>query len=166
MSHKGVTAMARDRTDYDETHGDRPLDLSIIVRVLGAIAAGVMTVIGLVAVAKVSWGDNGFDAAAVDVAGMSFTPEVAVATAAAGVIALIAAALWDVTSKLIVGVLLVAGGIVILLTGSDEVDANWAFENSQGWLAIVVGAALIVAAVLMQMMWTGRRVDRRGPIAT
>jgi drug/metabolite transporter (DMT)-like permease len=30
----------------------------------------------------------------------------------------------------------------------------------------LVGATLIVAAVLMQMMWTGRRVDHRGPVAT
>jgi hypothetical protein len=158
--------MRHDRADYDDTHVEHSLDLSIILRVLAAIAAGVMTVIGLIAVAKVSWGDNGFDAAAVDVAGLSFTPEVAVATAAAGVIALIAAALWDITSKLVVGGLLVAAGIVILLTGSDEVDANWAFENGQGWLAIAVGAALIVAAVLMQVMWTGRRADHRRPIAT
>jgi hypothetical protein len=152
--------------DYQVAHRTPAFDLSIVLRVIGAVAAGVMTVIGLVAVAKVSWANDGFDAAAVDVAGMTFTPEVAVATAAAGVVALIAAALWDITSKLVVGGLLLVTGIVILLTGSDEVNANWTFENGQGWLAIAVGAILVVAAILMQMMWTSRRVGHRDPIAT
>jgi predicted membrane channel-forming protein YqfA (hemolysin III family) len=66
----------------------------------------------------------------------------------------------------VVGGLLLVTGIVILLTGSDEVNANWTFENGQGWLAIAVGAILVVAAILMQMMWTSRRVGHRDPIAT
>lgn len=151
--------------DADAAQRTHAFDASIVLRLLAAIAAGVMTVIGLVAVAKVSWGDDGFDAAAVDVAGMTFTPEVAVAFAAAGVVALIAAALWDAASKLIVGGLLVVAGIVILLTGSNEVDENWAFDNAQGWLAIAVGATLVVVAILMQMMWSSRRVDRRSMVS-
>ncbi len=157
------------REPVDEDYGRetvRAWDPSMIFRVIGAIAAGVMTVIGLIAVAKVSWGDNGFDAAAVDVAGMTFTPEVAVATAAAGIVALVAAAMYDRTSKLIVGVLLVAGGIVILLTDTTDTNGNWVFDNGQGWLAIGVGATLIVVALLMQWVWTGsRRASHHHPIA-
>ncbi len=163
--------MALHRTEPVGEHYDtdvvRTWDPSIILRVIGAIAAAVMTVIGLVAVAKISWGDNGFDASPVNVAGMTFTPEVAVATAAAGVIALIAAAMWDLTSKLIVGVLLIAGGIVILLTGSTDVGGNWVFEDGHGWLAIGVGATLVVVGLLMQMAWnTGRRVSHHDPVAS
>lgn len=127
----------------------------VLLRVIGAVAAGVMTVIGLLAMAKVSWGDNGFDASPVDVAGMTFTPEVAVATAVAGVIALLAAALWDVTSKLVVGALLVVAGIVILLT-DGSVDGNWTFDDGQAWLAIIVGGVLIAAALLLGMVRTAR----------
>ena len=125
----------------------------MLLRVVGAVAAGVMTVIGLLAVAKVSWGDNGFDASPVNVAGMAFTPEVAVATAVAGVIALLAAALWDVTSKLVVGTLLVVVGIVILLT-DGSVNSNWTFENGQAWLAVIVGGVLIAVALLLGMVRT------------
>ena len=153
--------------DHYDTDTVRTWDPSIILHVVGAIAAGVMTVIGLVAVAKISWGDKGFDAAAVTAAGMTFTPEVAVATAAAGVIALVAAAMWDLTSKLIVGVLLVAGGIVILLTDAPDTNGNWVFENGHGWLAIGVGTTLIVVAVLMHTLWTaGPKVSDHGPVVS
>ncbi len=150
---------------YDIDHV-RAWDPSIILRVIGAVAAGVMTVIGLVAVAKISWGDNGFDAPGVNVAGMTFTPEVAVATAAAGAIALIAAAMWDRTSKLIVGGLLIVGGVVILLTDSTDTHGNWVFANGHGWLAIGVGATLVVVAALMQAAWTGRRVSHHDAVVS
>src|SRR5262245_10997132 len=130
----------------------RTWNSSIFFRLLAVIAGGVMTVIGLIAVAEVSWGDAGFDAPPVDVAGMSFTPTVAVATAAAGVIALIAGALYDRASKLVVGGLLVVGGVVILFTDTVS-NPDWAFVDGQGWLAIGVGATLIVVAALMQMAW-------------
>jgi hypothetical protein len=163
-----VHQTAREGDHYTADAG-HTWDPSIIFRVIGAIAAAVMTVIGLVAVAEVSWGDQGFDASAVNVAGLTFTPEVAVATAAAGVVALIAAAMWDVTSKLIVGVLLVAGGIVILLTDGIDTNGNWIFENGHGWLAIGVGTTLIVVAVLMQMVWTPtaeHRANDHSPLAS
>jgi hypothetical protein len=140
----------------------RTWNSSIVFRLLAVLAGGVMTVIGLVAVAEVSWGGNGFDAPPVDVAGMTFTPTVAVVTAAAGIIALIAGALYDRASKLVVGGLLIVGGVVILLTDTVS-NPDWAFEDGQGWLAIGVGATLIVAAALMQMVWTAseRRPERR-----
>jgi hypothetical protein len=159
--------MERDRYDEDydvATSRTRTWDPGVLLRVVGAIAAGVMTVIGLIAVAKISWGDNGFDAAPVNVAGMVFTPEVAVATAAAGVIALIAGAVYDRASKLIVGALLVCAGIVILVTNPTN-NLDWTFDDGQGWLAIGVGVTLIVVAVLMQMIWTtGHRVRHGGAV--
>jgi len=153
--------------DYDvQTEHTRSWDASIVFRILAAIAAGVMTVIGLIAVARVSWGDNGFDAPPVDVAGMMFTPEVAVTTAAAGLIALIAAALYDRTSKLIVGGLLVCAGIVGLLVDPTD-NVNWFFEDGHAWLAIGVGATLIVVALLMQTVWTAdRHVRHSRPVAS
>jgi hypothetical protein len=125
-----------------------------------------MTVIGLIAVAQVSWGDNGFDAPPVEVAGMTFTPTVAVVTAAAGILALIAGALYDRASKLVVGALLVVGGVVILFTDTVA-NPDWSFDDGQGWLAIGVGATLIVVAALMQMAWAAprRRIDRDESVA-
>jgi hypothetical protein len=142
----------------------RTWDSSIFLRLLAVIAGGVMTIIGLIAVAEVSWGDNGFDAAPVDVAGMTFTPTVAVVTAAAGLIALVAGALYDRASKLVVGALLVVGGIVILFTDTVG-NPDWTFEDGQAWLAIGVGVTLIVVAALMRMVWApDHGVRHRGPV--
>ena len=70
------------RTDRDTYYDDDVAteraggwDMNMLFRLIAVVAAGVMTVIGLIAVAKVSWGDNGFDAAPVDVAGMSSHPK-------------------------------------------------------------------------------------------
>ena len=153
--------------DYavEERSTERGWDASIVFRLIAVVAAGVMTIIGLIAVAQVSWGD-GFDAAPVDVAGMSFTPEIAVTVAAAGLIALLAAAVADRASKLVVGALLVCAGIVVLVTDTIS-EPDWAFDDGQGWLAIGVGATLLVVAVLMQAVWsTGRDVHQRRPLAS
>src|SRR5689334_21468933 len=88
------------RVDRVATH-----DYSIVVRVIAAIAAAVPTIIGLIALARVDWGNGGFDAAAVSSAGMTFTPAVALGTFVAGLLALIAACTYDRASKLIMGAL-------------------------------------------------------------
>lgn len=157
--------MPRTTTGYDEDFvtedrtTERSWDASIVFRLIAVVAAAVMTTIGLIAVARMSWGD-GFDAAPVDVAGMTFTPEIAVTIAGAGLIALLVAALADRASKLVVGALLVIGGIVVMLADPSEPD--WAFDDGQAWLAIGVGATLVVVALLMQAAWsTARRVHRR-----
>src|SRR5690606_36415725 len=68
------SAMSRTTPDYDEGFVTedrttaRSWDASIVFRLIAVIAAAVMTTIGLIAVARTSWGD-GFDAAPVDVAG-------------------------------------------------------------------------------------------------
>ncbi len=161
------------RTDRDTYYDDDVAteraggwNMNMLFRLIAVVAAGVMTVIGLIAVAKVSWGDNGFDAAPVDVAGMSFTPEVAVTIAGAGIIALIAAAVADRASKLVVGALLFCGGVVILATDTAS-ELDWRFDDGMGWLAIGVGATLVAMAVLMYATWsTGRRhVRHRRPVA-
>jgi hypothetical protein len=82
------------------------------------------------------------------------------------VIALIAAAMYDRTSKLVVGGLLVCAGIVGLFVDPTD-SADWFFEDGHAWLAIGVGATLIVVALLMQTVWTTRRhVGHRRPIAS
>jgi hypothetical protein len=145
-----------------EDRTSRSWDASIVFRLIAVVAAAVMTVIGLIAVAQISWGD-GFDAAAVDVAGIAFTPEVAVTVAAAGLVALVAAATADRASKLVVGALLVCAGVVVLATDTVT-EPDWAFDDGLGWLAIGVGATLIVMAVLMQAAWSTHRVHQHRPI--
>lgn len=131
------------------------------VRVLAMAAAAVATIIGVIALFRIDW-NNGLDSSAVDVAGMIMTPEVAIVTVVAGIIALAAAASPERGSKLVVGAVLAIGGVAILLIGdADRLDLQ--VERAHGWLALIVGAVLILAGLLMRSAWTARRVatDRR-----
>lgn len=129
------------------------------LRVVGAVAGGVATVIGIVALIRINW-NNGFDSAPVDVAGMVFTPAIAIVTTVLGLIALAAGAAADRASKLAVGVVLACLGLGVLIAG-DSRD-NWNLERGHGWLALAVGAVLIVTGLLMRNYWETRRSVRTG----
>jgi hypothetical protein len=118
-----------------------------VLRLVAAVAAGVAVVIGAIALLRIDWGD-GLDAAPVQIAGMGFSPLLAITTLAAGVIALLAAASPDRGSKLFVGGLLIAAGVVVLLAGTTE--GRWALEAGHGWLAIAVGGVLVLVGVLLR----------------
>ena len=133
--------------------------VNAVLRAVGALAGGVATVIGIIALIRIDWA-NGFDSAPVDVAGMLFTPAVAIATTVAGLIALAAGAAADRASKLAVGILLVCVGLGILIAGDSR--TNWDLERGHGWLALIVGGVLLVTGLLMQNHWQTRRSVRTG----
>lgn len=132
------------------------------VRVLAMVAAAVATVIGVIALLRIDWND-GLDSRAVDVAGMIMTPKIAIVTVVAGIIALAAAASPGRSPKLVVGAVLAIAGVAILLIGdTDRLDLQ--VERRHGWLALIIGAVLILAGMLMRNTWTARRrvdTDRR-----
>ena len=132
-------------------------DLTILFRVIAAIAAAVLIVFGLVALARISWDAGGIDAAAVAVADITFTPIVAISAAVAGLLALLAAASSDRTSKLVVGALLVCGGIVAFIANPDS--GRIFLEDAHGWLMAIIGSVLIVTALAMSFSESRRRVD-------
>jgi uncharacterized membrane protein HdeD (DUF308 family) len=136
-----------------ETHST--WDSAVVFRVIAAAAGAAMLLIGLVALVQINW-DAGFDAAPVDVMGMAFTPQVAIGTAVAGLIALIAGATPDRETKLIVGGLLVVAGIAIVVANVG--DRRLQLEDGHGWLAIIIGAVLVVVALVMQSFVRTRRV--------
>lgn len=125
------------------------------VRVLALVAAGVAVVMGVVALLRVDW-NIGLDAPPVDVLGVAFTPWVAIATVAVGLVALAAAAAPDRGSKFVVGAILVCAGVGIL-AASDANRADLNLERAHGWLALAVGAALVLAGLLLRNSWTTRR---------
>ncbi len=150
-------AAVDERTSYSTHDG-----WNTAVRVLAMAAAAVATVIGVIALFRIDW-NNGLDSRAVDVAGMIMTPKVAIVTVVAGIIALAAAASPDRSSKLVVGAVLAIAGVAILLIG-DADRLNLQVERRHGWLALIVGAVLILAGMLMRRTWTARRrvaTDRR-----
>ena len=131
--------------------------LNAALRAVGAIAGGVATVIGIVALIRINW-NNGFDSAPADVVGMLFTPAVAIATTVLGLIALAAGAAYDRTSKLVVGAILACVGLGILIAGTSRSD--WDLESGHGWLSLAVGAVLVVTGLLMRRSYSMRRTVR------
>jgi len=130
--------------------------VNAVLRAIGAIAGGVATVIGVVALLRIDW-TSGLDSAPVDVAGMVFTPVVAAATTVLGIAALAAGAARDRSSKLVVGALLGCLGLAILIAGDSR--ANWDLERGHGWLALAVGAVLLLTGLLLQNLWESRRMS-------
>ncbi|MCU0311848.1 MAG: hypothetical protein MUE36_13005 [Acidimicrobiales bacterium] len=150
-----TTESSADVEEHDTTHTADATDTA--ARLTAAIAGGVATVVGLVALIRIDWAD-GIDSAAVDVAGMAFTPTIAIATTIFGLIALAAGAAADRASKLVVGVLLVCVGVGILIAGDDR--ANWDLETGHGWMGVVVGGVLIAAGLALRDRWSSRRTVR------
>jgi hypothetical protein len=149
------------RDDYvDERQTTRTSDgLNAVLRTFGALAGGVATVIGIVALIRIDWTD-GTSSAPVDVAGIVFTPVVAIATTALGLIAIAAGVAFDRGSKLAVGAVLTCLGLGVLIAGESRADLDLA--TGHGWLALAVGAVLLLTGILMRNRWESRRTVRAG----
>jgi uncharacterized membrane protein YidH (DUF202 family) len=132
-------------------------DLTIAFRVIAAIAAAALIVFGLVALARINWDGAGLDAEAVEVADITFTPVVAIAVGVAGLLALLAAATRDRTSKIVVGALLVCAGIAAFIAEPDS--DRVILEDAHGWLMVVVGGVLVAAALAMSWQASRRVVE-------
>ena len=156
----------RDRQVGDERYGvasvvdDRRVTttsdpVNSILRALGAIAGGVAVVIGIVALIRVNW-DAGFDAFPVGVAGMAFTPAVAIATLVVGLIAVAAAVSPAREPKLAVGGILTCVGLGILIAGSSRSKLDLVARH--GWFALAIGVVLLLTGLLMRDRLETRRV--------
>jgi hypothetical protein len=131
--------------------------LNILLRIIGVAAGCVPLVVGLIAVARVDWSANGFSSPAVGVWNMRFSPWVAVATAVAGLIIVIAAATAYRTDKLVVGVLSAAAGFAILVA-KPTVD-HVVLARRYGLMFLVVGLVVVVVGLLIGMLWPRDRVN-------
>lgn len=152
-----MTAPIAERGRYRRVDRIATHDYSIVVRIIAAIAAAVPTIIGLIAVARVDWGNGAFDAAAVSSAGMTFTPVVALGTLVAGLLALVAACSWDRGSKLVMGALFVIAAIVIFAAhpSSRFVEVS----DDMAWMYMIVGGVLILAGVVLSFTGSRRVVE-------
>ena len=153
-----IDASRRDVGLVDEVTTKDASGLNVLARILGLVAAAVPTIVGLLAVADIDWSGNGFDAPAVTVAGIRFTPMVAVAVLAAGVVGLLAAAMRDRGSKLAVGAIYAVVGIVVVL--ANPVVQGVALSDRLGWMAILVGAVMVVSGMFAVQRTMVRREVR------
>src|SRR4051794_17580869 len=107
--------MARVAVEEPVVAESRAVDTTnMIGRFVAVVAAAVPTLISLIALVQFDWSTTGFDSPAVTVAGMAFRPWLAIGVFVLGLMALSAAASWDRESKLFMGAIFVAIGIVVL----------------------------------------------------
>ncbi len=137
--------------------------LNVLARVLALVAAAVPTIVGLLAVAedrlvrqrlRRSGRDGGRTSAS--------PPAVAVAVLAAGVIGLIAAATRDRASKLVVGAIYAIVGFVIVV--ANPTVQHVVLSDRLGWMAILVGAVMVVAGLFAVQRTTVRREVRTSAV--
>ncbi len=146
--------------EYSESEA---ISTSVLPRVIGLVAGGVATFIGLIAVARVNWSDNGIHAPAVTVASIPFKPVVAIVTLVVGLLALAAAASRDRDSKLVLGALLICVGLAIHFGGTTA--EKWALGDRIAWLSGLVGAGLVLSGLLMHARRVVRHTSNNGYVA-
>jgi hypothetical protein len=163
MAERDDRVVAREPAYVDErTSATRHDGWNGALRTLGVAAGAVAAIIAVVALIRIDW-NAGFDSAPVDVIGIAFTPTVAVVTLVAALIAIFAAASPDRGSKLAVGAILVVVGVAILVAG-DSARSDFDVEDGHGWMAVIVGAIVLLGGILMRTAWTARRRVRTGGV--
>ena len=123
------------------------------ITALGGVA---LLVLGLIALAKTGLGD-GFKLPIVKVAGLTYSPLLALIGAAAGLI-LLGAAFTSRNSSVFFGVLLAIGGVVGL--AAPERFASISLLSPYCWLVIAIGVLVALANLLMPTITT-RKVTYR-----
>jgi hypothetical protein len=141
-------------SEYEDAYEEGSPAIANIARFLAVIAAAILTVVGLIAMARIDW-DAGMDAPAVGVADMAFTPEVAIATVVLGLLAIGCAAARDGDVRMTMGAIISAVGVAILLLNGDGNELQ--LGDRHGWLAFGVGAVLAVSGLLAPRGFISRR---------
>jgi hypothetical protein len=126
-----------------------------VARILALIVGAAITIVGVMALVRIEWDGAEADLPVVEVAEMPFTPAVAIATTAIGVVLIAVAAGRSADMRLAVGGLLGTLGLAILFL--DELQSSWNVVERTGWLAIGTGVVFLLAGLLAE----GRVVERR-----
>lgn len=140
--------------EYEDTFDQGPSFISVIARVLALATGAALTILGLVAIARIDW-DAGMDAPSVRVADMPFTPEVAIGAVALGVLAIVCAAVWVSDLPLAMGAILAAIGVAILLASNDSNELE--LVDRHGWIVLGVGVVLFLTGLLSANGYFARR---------
>jgi hypothetical protein len=148
-------------TEYEDSYSSASTVVSTIARFVAVAAAAVLTIVGLVAIARIDW-DAGMDAASVRVYDRAFTPEVAIAAVVLGVIGIAIAASPLADLRLAYGAILVAIGVAILLLSGDSNDLELA--DGHGWLVLGVGAVIALSGLFRSYGFARRHTVAERPV--
>jgi hypothetical protein len=143
-----------DVSRYDhQTERRWALDASDVISLLAGLLFVVMGLLALV--------DLGFDdfpsEAVTDVFGLAHTQLIGIVSIVLGLLLIAGCGSIGRSMTIFAGALTLVVGIVVV-AAADELDATLATEQGYGWLAVVVGAIVLVAAIAIPSVAT--RHDR------
>ena len=144
-------------------HSERVATYSRVTpaRAFTAIGGIILLVIGLIAVAKTGI-HSPLDQPIVKVAGMTHTPLLGIIGAVAGLLLLASSVTGSDagarSSGIFFGVLLGVAGVVAIAT--PESFHSLALQSSYGWMALIIGAVVVIANLLLPTI-TAKRVTYR-----
>lgn len=140
-----VVAPAQETVVADEVV-DRPDGPATLARIIGLVTGAAVTILGIVALAKVDWQNAEIDRPLVAIQNMLFSPVVAGVTVAIGLVLILLAAARDGSTQVAFGVVLAVLGAAILF--SDELHRSWSVTDRNGWLALGIGAVTLLCGLL------------------
>lgn len=136
---------------YDQQTTDRrwALDASDVVSLLAGLA---LIVMGLIALVELGFA-NFPSEVTTDVAGMAQTQIVALVTIGLGLLLLAGCGSIGRGVTIFAGALTLVVGIVVV-AAFDQLDATMRTDRGYGWMAILVGAVVLVAAIAIPSVAT------------
>jgi hypothetical protein len=146
-------------TDTDVSRYDRQterrwaLDASDVISLLAGL---LFVVMGLLALVEIGFDDFPSEVVT-DVFGLAHTQLVGIVSIALGLLLIAGCGSIGRSVTIFAGALTLVVGIVVV-AAADELDATLATEEGYGWLAVVVGAIVLVAAIAIPSVAT--RHDR------
>jgi hypothetical protein len=125
---------------------DRPDGPATLARIIGLVTGAAVTILGIVALAKVDWQNAEIDRPLVAIQSMTFSPVVAGVTVAIGLVLILLAAARDGGTQVAFGAILAVLGVAILF--ADELHRSWSVTDRNGWLALGIGAITLLCGFL------------------
>ena len=139
-----------DSTRYDrQTERRWALDASDVVSLLAGLLFAVM---GLLALIELGFTDFPSEVLT-DVFGLAHTQLVGIVSIALGLLLIAGCGSIGRSVTIFAGALALVAGIVVV-AAHDELDATMAADKAYGWLAVLVGAVVLIAAIAIPSVAT------------
>lgn len=150
MRRRTVSETGTGSTQYDrQTERRWALDASDVISLLAGL---VFVVIGLLALIDLGFDDFPSEVVT-DVAGLAHTQLVGIASIALGLLLIAGSGSIGRSVTIFAGALTLVIGIVVV-AAFDELDATMATDKAYGWLAVLVGGVVLIAAIAIPSVAT------------